>query len=263
MSKTKILTVVLGILLFGQLCHATDFSDRGLEITIEADRRASGFGNFTAEMEMILRNKQGRESRRQIRVSSMETNHDGDMGLTIFDSPRDVKGTALLTHAHKVGDDDQWLYLPALKRIKRISSRNKSGSFVGSEFSYEDLAGREVEKYTYHYIGNEKYDNRDCFIVERFPKDKKNSGYSRIVSWLDQDEYRVWKENYYDKRKTLLKTLTFGEYRLYIKTIWRAHSMHMVNHQTGKETDLIWSNYSFGTYLSEKDFHKSRLKQAR
>ncbi len=263
MSLGNILFAILGILLSAPLCIAEDSKKQGLEIALEADRRASGFGNFTAEMTMILRNKQGRESPRHIRVSIMETSHDGDKELTVFDSPKDVKGTALLTHGHKIGDDDQWLYLPAIKRVKRISSRNKSGSFLGSEFSYEDLGSREVEKYTYRYIGEEKLKGRNCFIVELYPKDKKNSGYNRIVSWLDRDEYRIWKEDYYDKRKRLLKTLTFDGYQLYIRSIWRPYFMQMVNHQTNKETDLIWSNYSFQTGLSDKEFHRNSLKRAK
>lgn len=244
-------------------CLAADTDDMGYRIAREADRRASGFGDFTAEMEMILRNRQGRESHRRIRIRAMETENDGDKSLTIFDSPADVKGTALLTHSHKSGDDDQWLYLPALKRVKRISSRNKSGAFMGSEFSYEDLGSLEIEKYTYKYLGEDSLNGHDCFMLERYPKDKKNSGYSRIVSWLDQDEYRLWKEEYYDKRKRLLKTLTLGDYQRYLKTIWRARFMHMVNHQTGKETDLIWSNFFFRTRLSSKDFNKNSLKRAR
>ncbi len=74
---------------------------------------------------------------------------DGDKSLFVFDEPRDVQGTAFLIHAHREDADDQWLYLPALKRVKRISSANRSGSFMGSEFAYEDMTAQEVEKFTY------------------------------------------------------------------------------------------------------------------
>lgn len=80
-----------------------------------------------ATMEMILKNAQGESSTRLMRLKSLEVEGDGDKGLTIFDQPRDVTGTAFLNHSHTIGADDQWLYLPALKRVKRISSRNKSG----------------------------------------------------------------------------------------------------------------------------------------
>jgi len=130
-------------------------------LAIGADRRDSGFGDSTADLEMVLKS------------------------LTIFDMPADVKGTALLTFSHKTGNDDQWLYLPALKRVKRISSSNKSGPFMGSEFAYEDISSEEVEKYTYRYIRDEDFDGQATFVVERYPVDKK-SGYTRQVVWVDR-----------------------------------------------------------------------------
>ena len=122
--------------------------EKGLEIAVEADRRDTGFHDSTATMAMLLKNRRGDESTRDIRVRTLEQKNDGDKSLTIFDRPADVKGTAFLSFTHKSGPDDQWLYLPALKRVKRISSRNKSGPFMGSEFAYEDLSSQEVEKYT-------------------------------------------------------------------------------------------------------------------
>ncbi len=123
--------------------------EKGLEIAQKADQLDSGWGDQQQKMEMILRNKQGQESRREIRGRALEVDGDGDKGLTIFDSPADVKGTAFLSYTHVNQPDDQWLYLPALKRVKRIASKNKSGPFMGSEFAYEDMSSQEVGKYTY------------------------------------------------------------------------------------------------------------------
>jgi len=263
MSIRKIF--IVSCLVFFQTisCYAQSPDEQGLEIALEADMRASSFGDFTAVMEMVLRGKGGRESHRTIRVKTLETDGDGDKSMTTFDSPRDVKGTALLTYTHKVGDDDQWLYLPALKRVKRISSRNKSGSFMGSEFSFEDMGSLEVEKYTYTYLGTEALNGKECFVLERYPVDKGNSGYSRMVSWLDKMEYRVWKEDYYNKRNKLFKTLVLSDYRLYLDKYWMAHTMKMVNHQNGKETDLNWSNFNFRTGLDNSDFNQNSLKRAK
>ena len=138
---------ILAITVLHSLDHAAAETpeEKGLAIAVEADRRNTGFENSTADMLMILKNRHGQESRRQMRFRNLEVEGDGDKSLTIFDSPMDVKGTAFLNYTHKEGDDDQWLYLPALKRIKRISSRNKSGSFMGSEFAYEDIASQEIE----------------------------------------------------------------------------------------------------------------------
>ena len=234
----------------------------GLNIAREADRRAEGFGNFTARQGMVLRNKRGQESRRSLRVKVLEVAGDGDKSLFVFDEPRDVRGTAFLIHAHRVEADDQWLYLPALKRVKRISSANRSGSFMGSEFSYEDLGAQEVEKYTYRYLRDEPCGGLTCTVSERVPADKK-SGYSRQLVWQDKDELRVWKVEYYDRKDAHLKTLTVSGYEQYQDRYWQAGTMAMVNHLTGKSTDLTWSDYQFGADLNDRDFTQTGLKRVR
>lgn len=236
--------------------------EQGLAIAQEADKRDSGFGDFTAELVMTLRNKQGEESLRDMRSKTLEVEGDGDKTLTIFDRPEDVKGTALLTFSHKKGSDDQWLYLPALKRVKRIASNNKSGPFMGSEFAYEDISSQEVEKYTYKYLKDEPLDGEDMFVFERYPVDK-NSGYTRQVVWMDKSEYRIRKIDYYDRKNSLLKTLTFNDYKQYKDKFWRASVMEMVNHQTGKSTTLSWDNYQFGIGLKDREFDRNALKRAR
>ena len=255
--------MVLFSLLFPSAATAATPEEKGLAIAREADRRDAEFKDFTTDLLMILKNKHGQKSVRKIRVRTLEVADDGDKSLTIFDNPRDVKGTAFLTFSHKQGDDDQWLYLPALKRVKRISSRNKSGSFMGSEFAYEDISSQEVEKYTYKWIRDDIYDGRECFVVERYPIDKKYSGYTRQVSWIDKSEYRLWKVEYYDRKNSLLKTLSIKAYQQYLDKYWRADKMSMVNHQNGKSTTLVWADYKFKVGLKETDFNKNSLKRAR
>jgi len=236
--------------------------ERGLEIAVEADRRDTGFHDSQASMRMILRNKRGDQSTRDIRVRTLEQLDDGDKSLTIFDKPADVKGTNFLTFTHKTGPDDQWLYLPALKRVKRISSRNKSGPFMGSEFAYEDLSSQEIEKYTYKYLRDEACGELQCFVIERIPVDRY-SGYTRQLAWLDQQEYRPQKVVFYDRKDTILKTLIYSDYRQYLGKYWRAQDMFMENHQTGKSTRLVWENYRFQTGLTERDFDRNSLKRAK
>lgn len=236
--------------------------ERGLAIAEEGDRRDTGFHDLEAGMEMVLRNAQGEESLRRMRSKSLEGVADGDKTLIVFDQPRDVAGTALLTYTHKQGQDDQWLYLPALKRVKRIASRNKSGPFMGSEFAYEDLASQEVEKYSYRFIEEQTLDGQPVFLIERDPVDE-NSGYSYQRVWIDQAEYRPMKIEFYDRKKSLLKTLTFHGYQQYLDKFWRASEMNMVNHQTGKSTVLRWQDYRFRTGLTEADFSRNSLKRAK
>lgn len=250
-------------LLFHAIPAASETPEaKGLAIAQEDDRRDNGFKDFTANLKMILKNRQGEESTRNIRSKTLEVEGDGDKSLSIFDKPRDVKGTTLLNFSHKVGTDDQWLYLPALKRVKRISSANKSGSFMGSEFAYEDVTSQEVEKYTYKWIRDEAYGDKNCFIFERYPVDK-NSGYTRQVVWMDQDEYRILKIDYYDRKDAPLKTLTQSDFKKFLGQYWYPEKMLMENHQTGKSTLLLWSEYKFKTGLSNKNFNKNSLKRAR
>lgn len=261
---TRILFLLLALLTLsvpvGALAESPE--EKGLAIAVEADRRDLGFGDFTADMLMILKNKQGEESTRQIRAQNLEVKGDGDKSLSIFDEPADVKGTTMLTFSHKVDEDDQWMYLPALKRVKRIASDNKSGSYMGSEFAYEDIGSQEVEKYTYKYLRDETCEGQPCFVLERYPVNKY-SGYKRQVVWMDKAEYRPWKIDYYDRKDSLLKTLTFKGYKQYLNKHWRPDEMFMVNHQTGKSTLLKWSNYKFRTGLADADFTQDSIKRAR
>lgn len=256
------LLLTLGLLLTFSIAHAETAEEKGLAISKESKLRDTGWIDMQAEMNMVLRNKQGQESIRDIRLKSLEQKNDGDKSLSVFDRPRDVKGTAFLSFSHAVGADDQWLYLPALKRVKRISSRNKSGPFMGSEFAYEDLSSFEIEKYSYKYLKEETFEGMDCFVIEQIPVDK-NSGYTRRVVWIDKVEYRMQKADFYDRKNSLLKTLTYGGYQQYLNKFWRSDMMNMVNHQSGKSTALKWNNYRFSTGLSEKDFNKNSLKRAR
>jgi outer membrane lipoprotein-sorting protein len=240
----------------------TQAEQKGLDISIEAKNRDVGWQDSTADMTMFLRNKEGHESIREIKIKSLEIQNDGDKSLTIFNKPRDVKGTAFLSFSHPVEADEQWLFLPALKRVKRISSRNKSGPFMGSEFAFEDLSSFEVEKYTYKFLAEEQLNGLKAFKVEQYPVDE-NSGYTRRVVWLDTVEYRTLKIDFYDRKNSLLKTLTFSDYKQYLAKHWRADVQEMVNHQNGKSTELLWSNYAFKTGLADSDFNRNSLKRAR
>ncbi|MFV9615691.1 MAG: outer membrane lipoprotein-sorting protein [Gammaproteobacteria bacterium] len=268
--KNTILTSIL--LLAAGFIHAetaeADAVDKGMSIAVESDKRDTGFADQTANMVMELRNKQGDVSTRTIRIKTLEVTGDGDKSMSIFDKPADVKGTAFLTFSHAIKPDEQWLYLPALKRVKRINSKNKSGPFMGSEFAYEDLASQEVEKYTYKYIRDEQIKTRefpdgvDCFVVERYPA-YEHSGYTRQLAWVNKGRYVAEKIEFYDRKNDLLKTLINDDYKQYLEQYWRPNEMLMENHQTGKSTLLTWENYKFKNGLSDKDFSRNSLKRAR
>lgn len=268
MNKTTIATCLsillpLNIALLAPISAAAESAEeKGLAIAKEADKRNTGWKDQTANMKMILTNRQNQTSIREIRIRSMEVDNDGDKSMSIFDTPPDVKGTAFLSYTHALKSDDQWLYLPALKRVKRISSRNKSGPFMGSEFAYEDIASQEVEKYNYKFIRDDEYEGRKVFVVERYPA-YKYSGYTKTVTWIDKEMYQPLKIDFYDRKKTLLKTLTPKDYKQYLGKYYRASKMIMVNHVSKKKTTLEWSNYKFDNGLTDRDFDRNSLKRVR
>lgn len=237
---------------------------RGLAIAQETERRDLGFQDSSSTMKMVLTNAYGETSERELRNMVLEVTeeNEGDWSLIVFDKPRDVDGTALLSYAHILDPDDQWMYLPAVARVKRISSVNKSGPFMGSEFAFEDFASQEVGKYSYTWLRDEPCGEMTCHVVERTPL-YEHSGYTRQIAWTDTTDYQPRKIEFYDRKNDLLKTLTMSDYRLYNDKYWRAHDLFMENHQTSKTTRLVWADYEFGSGLSASDFTTNALKRAR
>ncbi|MDF2178385.1 outer membrane lipoprotein-sorting protein [Aliiglaciecola sp. CAU 1673] len=237
-------------------------AEKGLAIAKERKIRDEGWGDSQAEASMILRTSSGQEIERKMRLLTLEMENDGDKGLTVFDQPADVKGTAFLNYSHALEPDEQWMYLPALKRVKRIASKSKSGPFMGSEFAFEDLSSFEVEKFSYKYLRDEKINGQDAFVLEQVPA-YEFSGYTKMLAWIDKEHYRAQKIEFYDRKDSLLKTLTMHDYKQYLDKYWRPMLMKMVNHQNGKSTDLVTHELTFRTGLTEEDFSQASLKRAR
>jgi len=220
------------------IAQAETPEEKGLAIAVEMDRRNQGFVDTTSNMKMILRNRAGKESLRQMRAMTLEVQGDGDKSLTIFDEPKDVKGTASLTFSHSTTADEQWLY------------------------AFEDISSQEVDKYTYKFLREEDLNGRKTFVVESIPT-YENSGYTRLINWIDQQEYYPVKTEFYDRKSSLLKTLEQRNHQQYLGKYWRASEMFMQNEQTGKSTTLMWEDYQFQTGLSDSDFNSKALKRFR
>ena len=245
------------------ICIASDLSaNKGLEIAILSDKNNDGFIDSSSMMTMNLINKRGDVVTRKLRFKSLEVPTDGDKSIAIFESPRDVKGVAILSYAHKVEADDQWLYLPALKRVKRIASKNKSGPFLGSEFSFEDFSFQEVEKYEYLYLEEEIYLNNPCYVIERKPLDPY-SGYTKQLVWIDKENYLVQKIHHFDRKSFHLKTQLFKDYRKYEGFFWQPHEIEMINHQNGKKSILIFDDVKLKNGFTDRDFSQNSLKRSR
>ena len=230
----------------------------GEEIARHSYEKISGYQSSVSKTTMILKNAQGDKNIRKLEMKKLE-GKNGDRSLLVFLYPNDLKGTKLLSYEVIGGDDKQWLYLPALKRVKRISSRNKSGSFMASEFSYEDIASQNYKNYSYPKDANiiEK-DGVKYFEVLRVPKDK-HSGYSKQIIYIDTKENLARFGKYFDKQGRLLKKIVFENYVL-IDGVYRVHKIVIKNVQNQKESILTWDSDTIKAGLGKKDFTKRVLR---
>jgi hypothetical protein len=247
------------ILLTTLLTATTLMAFTNIEIAEKSDKVTDGFESSIAQTEMILINASGQKSTREMEMKTLE-GENGDKTISTFLTPADVKGTKTLTHEHTDRDDDQWLYLPALKRVKRIASSNKSGSFMGSEFSYEDIGNQNYNKFTYdEKVEEVELNGVKCYKGTRIPKDE-NSGYTKQISWVAMDSFLLQQVEYYDRKSELLKTAVFSDYKE-IDGVWHVGKIEMKNHQNDKGTVLIWKDEKVKAGLTDKEFNKRVLKQ--
>jgi outer membrane lipoprotein-sorting protein len=241
---------------------------KGREITAQSVRSDAGFGDTQSQMIMRLMGDGGEVSERTLRMNVLEGAGDdtGDRSIIAFDTPKDVQGTVLLTHTHILSADDQWIYIPAIARVKRISSANKAGPFLGSEFAYEDLTAQELGKYEYLWLRDEPCPAPDgalrCFVVQRTPL-YENSGYKRQIAWIDATHFQFRKIEFYNREDRLLKTLTLAKYRLHNERFWRPLELVMVNHQSGRSTKLNVNEVKFKAGLTETDFTEQAMERLR
>lgn len=247
--KRAVLGVLIGVILFAK---------SGEEVAKAGYEKISGYKSSIEKTTMVLKNAQGDENLRKLEIKKLE-GKKGDRSLLVFLYPSDLKGTKLLSYEVIGGDDRQWLYLPALKRVKRISSRNKSGSFMASEFSYEDISSQNYKNYTYQKEAEEvEIKGRRYYKVERIPKDP-HSGYSKQIIYYDMKENLPRFGEFYDKNGRVLKKISFDRYEK-IGNIYRVHKITIKNVQNQKESILIWESDKIDAGLEKKDFSKRVLR---
>ena len=216
------------------------FGVSGEEVAKRAYEQTAGYGSSIATTTMILKNATGDANKRKLLIKRLE-GKNGDRSLLEFLYPNDLKGTKLLSYEVIGGDDKQWLYLPALKRVKRISSRNKSGSFMGSEFSYEDISSQNYKNYTYPSEAKKVFkDGIEYFEVVRIPKDE-HSGYSKQIFYIDTKENLTRFGKMYDKNGRLLKKIYFENY-VTLDGVKKAHKIVIENLQNNKKSILLWES---------------------
>ncbi|MEO0370188.1 MAG: outer membrane lipoprotein-sorting protein [Pseudomonadota bacterium] len=239
-------------------------AQKGFRIANQSANNETGWRDLAVKGEMILYSANGNSSTRRFESRTVENaNNSGSRSLLIFDWPGDIRNTALLTHSFDTAKDDQWLYLPAVRKVRRISSSGRSGAFVGSEFAYEDMLDQNVNEFSHEWIRQAPCPNAPgtCDVINRDPKG--SSSYSIQTVWVDQQQRLTRMIQYFDRRGSHLKTLSVSQYRRFNGAYWRPMSMDMVNHLTGKRTRLNWSNYRFNVGVNPTNFTPNALRNIR
>jgi len=205
----QITVVAFALLLLCPLRAQADSKDDGLTaqqiIDTSTSRENVGFSQGSARVKLVIRNKRGQERIRTIESKSIDV--DGlRWTLATFVEPADVAGTKLLSKEVKEGPDLQYLYLPALKEKRRIAGSAKNESFMGTDFTYNDLEQSAVEESTYVRLADEEHSGLDCFRIDATPEDK-DSDYSKLSLWIEKEDYIPIKIYFYDKKGDHLKTM--------------------------------------------------------
>jgi Outer membrane lipoprotein-sorting protein len=256
-----------GLLAFGARAESVDAllgkgtpEEQGQALSAELARRNAGFRDLTSRVEMLLTDADGAQARRAFDLKLLEraTPQEGERSLIVFQSPADVKGTAVLSHARGEGEDEQWIFLPSARRTTRISAARRTGAFMSSEFSFEDLTGSDGRKYRWKFLGKKTCSHGRCLELESVPKDP-GSAYARRVLLVDEGELLLRTISFFDRKGQLLKTLSYDDYVKLDGRFFRSQKWTMKNAQTGKSTAIQLTATKVSTGLTGSDFSPARL----
>lgn len=260
--KTLSTIFFLGFFLLIQPVYAQQLS--GLDVMKENDKQF----NFTTEestMTMELINSSDKKRTRSlVRYSKRDKNNNTSM-LIRFLSPADVKGASYLSVEHGVNDESRYLFLPALKKARRVSAGEDSDSFMGSDFTYEDIDEIDFDKYEFKLIGSENFNNVDCYKIEVVSKDnnKKTSGYSKRVYFISKHNYTNQRVDFYDKHSKLSKKLIHTDIKL-VKTpnVYRSFTWTMQDIKTKHKTILTFQDFKINEDINDNLFSIRNLERS-
>jgi hypothetical protein len=241
--RTLVVVVSIGALIgvMAPAQRAAELNARGI---MEKNFFVSKVSNLMLDSTMVLIDARGQKrERKNLTLIKLQSNGMDSKVVVKFSTPADIKGTGVLQIEHIDGDDDMWIYLPALKKSRRLVANNKKDSFAGSDFSYGEINLPKVDQYQHTLVKSEKVDGFECHVIESLPANetvKSNSGYSKKVTWVRADNFLETKVDYYDLAGRLLKTQKTGKHQLIEpdKSRWFALYREMTNHQNGHRTTI-------------------------
>ncbi len=272
MKRTAGLAVVCAFLGF-TLAFPQELATQDKRLTaaevIEKSRLAFYYQgeDMKARMTMELINKDGGKRRRVMTMLRRDQAEGGNQKYFIyFHEPGDVRRMTFMVWKYPQKEDTRWIYVPALDLIRRIASDDKRSSFVGSDFTYEDISGRDVDSDSHSLLLEEQFLDRDCYVIESIPKTTTN--YTKQLSWIDKENFLPLKEEYYDAQKELYRVFTAdeikniaeveGDSKKALPTVMRRT---MKNVKSGHRTEVTYSSVTYNLGLEDKDFSERRMRR--
>ncbi len=262
----KSAVILLGILiaLIRPFASGSQSLPSGMEIATKTDIRNDG-ENVSRKLTMELIDKRGKSRTRETKTFRKYFGKERRTAI-FYETPSNVKGTAFLVYDYPDvnEDDDQWLYLPALRKTRRISASNRGDYFLGTDFTYEDIkleSKLSVEDYTYKTVGKEMIDGKETYVVVGLPVDKeteKELGYSKIKAWVDAENWMIRKGEFWDVAGNHLKTTYIKDIKQ-VQNIWTALTVQVKNHKTGHKTNFTFSEVDYTTVIDDDFFTQQTL----
>ncbi len=247
--KLALITIIALGQVFGQMTAR--------EIMIKVDNQPEPKSMVATTDMTLISVKRGKVKERLRKITRFQRNYSVGVfeskSLIRFQHPADVKGTGFLMWEYSGDkDDDQWLYLPALGKVKRIAARDKGENFMGSDFTYEDIGGRDLDDDHFTLLGEEILNDNDCFKIDAVPVEGESS-YHRRISWIDKRKWLALKVEFYDKKNRLMKIMTLDELRK-DGPYWSVLKMRMENVQTGHKTIMVMSDIKYDAGIRDDYF---------
>lgn len=252
---------IIGAIVSGFISlHAEEKALTGRDIMVKVDERPDGEDRKTL-LHMVLINKRGRRRERTLLSYSKDYGKDSKQ-LMYFQKPADVKGTGFLSWEYDdpKRDDDRWLYMPALRKVRRISGKSRNEYFMGTDFTYDDMGDRNVDEDEHKLIREEKLNGFDCWVVESIPVDKDDM-YTKKVIWVRKDALVVIKVEYFDK-DGLMKILRVSDIKKQ-DGFWTAFHMEMDNIQERHKTQMTMQEVHYNVGLKDNLFRVSTLERTK
>ncbi len=256
----KVMGCILAVLFLMSfsLVQAADLTGR--QVMEKQKERHKVKSEIGAEI-MLLVDKDKNQEKRQVKRYAKETEKDLHRYLVVFLSPADIKGTALLTWEQKGRENDQWLYLPAQKKMQRIAKGSKKNYFMGTDFTYEDMEPEDIDNFEYTIIRSEQLnqDNKasDCYVIQAVPANeekKQESGYSKRFLWIEKETLVTLKVDFYDRRDRLQKTQTTHELENVGGTVWRPKKTLMIHHEKTHKTITAVTSRKINSEIEDQVF---------